>query len=59
MERVDLELEKRLREAIATIVIEETRSLGPLLRDEIEATVRDAVADAFAAELAPAGKHRR
>ena len=59
MQRVDLELERRLREAIASIVIEETRSLGPLLRDEVESVVRDAVADAFAAELAPPAKPPR
>jgi hypothetical protein len=52
MRRVDLMLERRLREAIAAIVVEQTRSLAPLLRDEIEAVVRQAVTDAFEDELA-------
>ena len=50
MQRVDLTLERRLREAIATTVLEQTRSLGPLLRDEIESVVRETVAQAFADE---------
>jgi hypothetical protein len=51
MRRVDITLERRLREAIAATVIEQTRSLGPILRDEIEAVVRQAVAEAFQEEL--------
>lgn len=51
MRRVDALLERRLREAVAAIVIEQTRSLAPLLRDEIESVVREAVADAFQDEL--------
>jgi len=51
MRRVDETLERRLREAIAATVIEQTRSLGPILRDEIEAVVRQAVAEAFQDEL--------
>jgi hypothetical protein len=50
MQRVDLTLERRLREAIATTVLEQTRSLGPLLRDEIESVVRETVAQVFADE---------
>ena len=52
MQRVDLVLERRLREAIAQAVLEQTRSLGPLLRDEIESVVRETVAHAFAEEAA-------
>lgn len=52
MQRVDLSLERRLREAVATLVLEQTRNLGPLLRDEIEAVVRKSVSDAVAQELA-------
>jgi len=52
MQRVDLTLERRLREGIATMVLEQTRSLGPLLRDEIESVVRETVAQAFADEAA-------
>lgn len=50
MQRVDLVLERRLREAIAQAVLEQTRTLGPLLRDEIESVVRETVAQAFADE---------
>jgi hypothetical protein len=52
MQRVDLALERRLREAIAAAVLEQTRSIAPLLREEIEAAVRQTVAQAFADELA-------
>jgi hypothetical protein len=50
MQRVDLALERRLREAVAEAVLEQTRSLGPLLRDEIESVVRETVSQAFADE---------
>jgi hypothetical protein len=52
MQRIDLTLERRLREAIAATVLEQTRSLAPMLRDEIEAVVRETVAEAFTNELA-------
>lgn len=52
MQRVDLSLERRLREAIATLVLEHTRNLGPLLREEIELVVRQSVSDAVGEELA-------
>ena len=52
MQRVDLTLERRLREAIASTVLEQTRSITPLLRDEIESVVRQTVSQAFADELA-------
>jgi hypothetical protein len=51
LQRVDLTLERRLREAIAATVLEQTRSIVPLLRDEIEAVVRETVANAFADEV--------
>jgi hypothetical protein len=51
MQRVDLALERRMREAIAAAVLEQARLLGPLLRDEIESVVRETVAQAFADEL--------
>jgi len=59
MQRIDLSLDRRLREAIATTVLEHTRLLGPLLREDIEAAVRQAVSQALAEELsavAPAAK---
>jgi hypothetical protein len=52
MQRVDLSLERRLRESVATLVLEQTRSLGPMLREEIESVVRQSVSEAVAQELA-------
>lgn len=51
MQRVDVVLDLRLREAIATVVQEQTRSIGPRLREEVESVVRDAVYEAVAQEL--------
>ncbi|HSV47503.1 MAG TPA: hypothetical protein VLJ58_17065 [Ramlibacter sp.] len=51
MQRVELTLERRLREAIATVVLEQTRTMAPMLRDEIESVVRQAVSEALAEEL--------
>ena len=59
MQRVDLSLERRLREAIAATVLEQTRALGPILREEIELVVRDAVSQAFADEIASGHKPRK
>ena len=51
MQRVELSLERRLREAIATTVLQQTQLLGPLLREEIELVVRESVEQALADEL--------
>jgi len=59
MQRVDLSLERRLREAVAAAVLEQTRSLGPLLRDEIESVVRETVAQAFADEAIAAQRPQK
>jgi hypothetical protein len=59
MQRVDLMLERKLREAIAATVLEQTRALGPILREEIELVVRDAVSQAFADELGAGTKPRK
>ena len=59
MQRVDMTLERRLREAIAATVLEQTRALGPILREEIEFVVREAVAQAFADEAAAGQKTRK
>ena len=53
MQRVDLALERKLREAIAETVLEQTRTIAPVLREEIEAVVRETVSQAFADELGP------
>ncbi len=52
MQRVDLALEQRLREAIAQVMVEQTRSLIPRLREEVESVVRQSVYEAVAQELA-------
>jgi hypothetical protein len=57
MQRVDLVLDRRLREAIAEVVLEHSRDLGPALRERIEAVVSSAVADALAEEL-PVPQHK-
>lgn len=59
MQRIDLSLDRRLREAIATTVLEHTRLLGPLLREDIEAAVRQAVSQALAEELGVAAANPR
>lgn len=51
MQRVDLVLDQHLREAIALVIQEQTRSLLPRLREEIESVVRHAVYEAVAQEL--------
>ena len=53
MQRVDIALERKLREAIAATVLEQTRTIAPLLREEIESVVRETVSQAFADELGP------
>lgn len=52
MQRVDLVLEQRLREAIAQVVEAQTRSLVLRLREEVETVVRQSVYEAVEAELA-------
>jgi len=54
MQRVELTLDRRLREAVAAVIVEQTRNLAPLLREEVEGVVREAVAQALADELAAA-----
>ena len=51
MQRVDLVLERRLREAVAQVILSHTHSLGPRLREEIELVVRESVSQAVAHEL--------
>lgn len=51
MQRVDVGLDQRLRDAIATVVQEQTRSVLPRLREEIESVVRQVVYEAVADEL--------
>nr|WP_145551983.1 hypothetical protein [Variovorax boronicumulans] len=51
MQRVDLALEQQLHDAVASMVLQHTHALVPRLREEIEFVVRQAVAEAVAAEL--------
>ena len=51
MQRVDLVLERRLREAVAQAIIKHTQTLAPRLREEIELVVRESVMQAVAMEL--------
>jgi hypothetical protein len=51
LQRVDLALDRRVREAIAAVVIEQTEQLAPLLRERLEAVVRQVVAEAVAEEI--------
>ena len=51
MQRVDLVLERRLREAVAQVILSHTQALGPRLREEIELVVRESVIQAVAQEL--------
>ena len=51
MQRVELMLDKRLREALGQVILAQTQNLLPLLRDEIELVVRESVSQAVAHEL--------
>ena len=59
MQRVDLELDQRVCDAIATVVQQQTRSLMPRLREEIESVVRQVVSEAVADELAVDAVHKQ
>lgn len=55
MQRVDLVLEQRLREAIAQVVQEQTHSMELRLRQEVETVVRQSVYEAMESELSKQG----
>lgn len=50
MRRLDLMLDKRLREALGQVILEQTQNLVPLLRQEIEQIVYESVSQAMAQE---------
>ena len=50
MQRVDLILERRLREVVGQLILEHTQTLAPRLREEIETVVRESVNQAFEQE---------
>ncbi|RYY65161.1 MAG: hypothetical protein EOO24_55400 [Comamonadaceae bacterium] len=51
LQRVDLVLDRRVREAIAGVVLEQTDAMAPLLRERLDAVVREVVAAAVADEM--------
>ncbi len=53
MQRVDLVLEHRLREAVSKIILTHIQTLEPRLREEIELVVKESVNQAIAQELPP------
>ncbi|MEO7400746.1 MAG: hypothetical protein ABIV07_08265 [Polaromonas sp.] len=50
LQRVDLVLETRLRDAVRQLVLKQTQALTPLLREDIERVVRESVSQAFEQE---------
>ena len=50
LQRIDLTLDRRLREVVGQLVMEHTQSLAPRLKSEIEAAIRESVSQAFAQE---------
>jgi hypothetical protein len=59
MQRIDLTLDRLLRETVGRLVLEHTQALAPSLRDEIEIVVRQSVNQAFAQELASQVSEKR
>ena len=51
LQRVDLSLDKRLREEMAKVILEHSEDLAALLRERLEGVVRQVVADAVAEEM--------
>lgn len=47
LQRVNLVLDRRLREVVGQLILEHTQSLAPRLREEIEDVVRQSVSQAF------------
>lgn len=52
LHRVDLVLESRLNDAIRQLVLEQTQTLLPLLREEIKRLVRESISQAFEQDAA-------
>jgi hypothetical protein len=51
LQRVELVLDRRLRETIGAVIVEQTNQLAPLLRERLQVVVRELVADAIADEM--------
>ena len=52
LRRIDLTLERRLREAVGQLILEHTQTLAPRLHEEVERVVRQSVNQAFEQEMA-------
>ena len=57
LQRVEMVLDRRMRETIATLVLEQTREMMPLLQERLEALVRELVAEALAEEAGARGRN--
>jgi hypothetical protein len=53
LQRVDLVLERRLREMVGQLILEHAQTLTPRLREEIEVVVRQSVDQAFESGSTP------
>jgi hypothetical protein len=51
LQRVEASLDRRVREAVGSVLMEHTSALAPLLRERVESAVREVVAEALAEEL--------
>jgi hypothetical protein len=58
LQRVELTLDRRMREIIATVVLEQTNALMPAVREHLEQVVREMVAQALAEETSARGLPR-
>lgn len=57
LQRVEAALDRRMREIIATVVLEQTNALMPAVRERLEQVVREMVAQALSEEM-DRGPHR-
>ena len=58
LQRVEMTLDRRMREIIATVVLEQTNALMPAVREHLEQVVREMVAQALADEMREGGSPR-
>ena len=58
LQRVEVTLDRRMREIIATVVLEQTNALMPAVRERLEQVVREMVAQALADERQDPGPRR-
>ncbi|HEX7890869.1 MAG TPA: hypothetical protein VF522_16055 [Ramlibacter sp.] len=55
LQRVELVLDRRVRETLATAILEQTSQLMPLVHERLEGLVRQLVAEAIAEEMGTRG----